>query len=88
MVEAPVLNRRAPAMTSWTLPSDAEIGDILRARIDFQGQGVGIVVGVIDAGGRRVVSHGALAKSDARPLNGETLFENGSITKAFTSLLL
>jgi CubicO group peptidase (beta-lactamase class C family) len=76
----------ASAQTAFA--SDAEIRKIIADRIDAQKQSVGIVVGVIEPAGRRVVSHGSVAKGDTRPLNGDTLFEIGSITKAFTSLLL
>jgi D-alanyl-D-alanine-carboxypeptidase/D-alanyl-D-alanine-endopeptidase len=69
-------------------PSDAEIRQILVNRIDTQKQGVGIVVGVIDAKGRRVIAYGGLEKGDRRPLDGNTVFEIGSITKVFTALLL
>ena len=68
--------------------SDADIRKILVERIDTMHQGVGIVVGVIEPGGRRVITHGRLAKGDPRPLSGETIFEIGSVTKVFTSLLL
>jgi serine-type D-Ala-D-Ala carboxypeptidase/endopeptidase len=65
-----------------------EIREILVKRVDQQKQAVGIVVGVIDAAGRRVVAYGNLANSDPRTLDGDTIFEIGSISKVFTSLLL
>jgi CubicO group peptidase (beta-lactamase class C family) len=68
--------------------SDAEIRKILVERIDTYHQGVGIVVGLIDAQGRRIVAYGSLDKGDSRPLNGDTVIEIGSATKVFTSLLL
>ncbi|MBI1197342.1 MAG: serine hydrolase [Phenylobacterium sp.] len=73
---------------AWRVPDDAAIAKILADRIDVQKQGVGLVVGVIDAAGRRIITHGALAKDDPRPLGGDTLFEIGSMTKVFTGLLL
>ena len=71
-----------------SIPSDAEIGKILKAHVGPENLGIGIVVGVIDARGRRIVSYGSLAKDDKRPLTGDTIFEIGSITKVFTSLAL
>jgi len=67
--------------------SDDEIHAILADRIDVQHQGVGIAVGVIDPAGRRVVAYGKTAK-DGKAVDAETLFEIGSVTKVFTSLLL
>jgi CubicO group peptidase (beta-lactamase class C family) len=73
---------------SWTVPSDAEIARLLAQRIDVQRQGVGIVVGVIDPAGRRIIAHGRRDQGDTRTLDGDTEFEIGSITKVFTSLVL
>ena len=73
---------------TWRIPSDAAIRDLLVERVDAEQNGVGIVVGVVDAEGRRIVAHGALAEGDLRPLGGDTVFEIGSITKVFTCLML
>jgi D-alanyl-D-alanine-carboxypeptidase/D-alanyl-D-alanine-endopeptidase len=69
-------------------PGNAEIRKILAERIDAQKQGVGIVVGAVDPDGRRVVAHGTFDTKSKRAVDGDTLFEIGSVTKVFTALLL
>ena len=70
------------------LAREPEIRGILEDRIDKYHQSVGIVVGLIDPQGRRVIAHGRLDQADGRPLDGDTVFEIASITKLFTSLAL
>ena len=70
------------------VPGTDEIHEILVKRVDQQKQAVGIVAGVIDPNGRRVVAYGNLANGEPRTLDGDTIFEIGSISKVFTSLLL
>jgi D-alanyl-D-alanine-carboxypeptidase/D-alanyl-D-alanine-endopeptidase len=72
----------------WRIPSDEQIHDILVERLDHQRLGVGIVVGVIDRNGARTFSHGVASRCDGRPVDSDTVFEIGSITKVFTALLL
>jgi len=71
-----------------TVPGTDEIREILVRRVDHQKQAVGIVVGIIEPNGRRVVAYGHLAKGDPCTVDGDTIFEIGSVSKVFTSLLL
>jgi D-alanyl-D-alanine-carboxypeptidase/D-alanyl-D-alanine-endopeptidase len=73
------------------LPSNGDLRKVLEERVDILGgeeDGVGIVVGLIGPQGRRVISYGHLSRGDPRPLDGDTGFEIGSVTKVFTALLL
>jgi D-alanyl-D-alanine-carboxypeptidase/D-alanyl-D-alanine-endopeptidase len=54
----------------------------------FQGKPGGIVVGLIDAEGSKLVTAGTLDDGSGRPVDGDTVFFIGSVTKTFTSLLL
>ena len=47
-----------------------------------------MVVGLAEPGRRRIVAHGQFARDDPRPVDGDTVFEIGSISKVFTALLL
>jgi D-alanyl-D-alanine-carboxypeptidase/D-alanyl-D-alanine-endopeptidase len=79
---------RAQSPAQSPVPSNSEIRRILADRIDGAWKGVGIVVGVIEPKGTRVVAYGSLDQGDKRPLDGNTIFEIGSVTEVFTSLLL
>ena len=76
------------AGTQTVLPSDVEIRKILAECLGKNEKAVGIVVGVIDPQGRRIISYGHRNGGDARPLDGDTVFEIASVTKVFTALLL
>ena len=71
-----------------TVPGSDDIREILVRRIDHQKQAVGIVAGVIEPNGRRVIAYGHPANGDSRTVDGDTIFEIGSVSKVFTSLLL
>src|SRR5690606_29871805 len=67
--------------------SNEKIAEILQERLEA-GPATGIVVGVIEPNGRRVVAEGTLGVDDERPVGGDTIFEVGSVNKVFTTLLL
>ena len=73
------------------LPPDGEIHRIIEERVETiagpEG-GMGIVVGVLDEKGPRVIAYGDSGGPGRRPLTGDTVFEIASVTKVFTALLL
>jgi CubicO group peptidase (beta-lactamase class C family) len=68
-------------------PDDAEIRRLLAVRVDQQQQATGIVIGLVGPQGRRVLAYGTAAAGGAA-VDGDTLFDIGSVTKVFTALLL
>jgi serine-type D-Ala-D-Ala carboxypeptidase/endopeptidase len=64
----------------------AAIDVFLRKHLD--GTGAGMVVGVVDEYGTHVVSCGKLDNGSDQEVNGDAVFEIGSIGKTFTTLLL
>ena len=76
----------AAANGTWTIPHSDRIRALLAERMAQNG--VGVVVGVIEPAGRRVIAYGRSGAPDGRPLDGDSLFQIGSVTKVFTGLLL
>src|SRR5947209_12850930 len=54
----------------------------------FDGKKIGMVIGLVDEDGSSVFSAGKLDNITDQEVNGDTVFEIGSITKTFTALLL
>jgi D-alanyl-D-alanine-carboxypeptidase/D-alanyl-D-alanine-endopeptidase len=65
-----------------------DLHGILVNRVDETKKAVGIVVGTLDESGRHVTGYGKVAKDRSQAPDGDTVYEIGSITKVFTSLLL
>jgi len=76
----PTLAGQGPA-----IPNDVQ--ESVRARIR-EGISVGMVVAVVDSSGVRYFAHGTRAVDDTTPVDEHSVYEIGSITKAFTGVLL
>jgi D-alanyl-D-alanine-carboxypeptidase/D-alanyl-D-alanine-endopeptidase len=72
---------------SWTILPSADIRAIITQRVDEK-RSAGIVIGVLDPDGHtRVIAYGDPGPGQP-PLDGNSVFEIGSISKVFTATLL
>lgn len=76
------------SLASQDEPADAYIRAILQERVEKDGKSAGIVVGIVRDKGSRVISYGKPDQQGSRALDGDTVFEIGSVTKVFTTILL
>lgn len=84
-VPASAQSNAAPPRTLGV--DDSTVQRLIRERVDSR-LNAGIVVGIIDASGRRVFAFGKHGGPESAPVDANTVFEIGSITKTFTTALL
>jgi CubicO group peptidase (beta-lactamase class C family) len=78
-------------LTAAALMASQDVGELrslLLNRTDAAHKALGIVAGLVDATGERFVTTGATAPGGTAAPDADTVFEIGSITKVFTSLVL
>jgi len=62
------------------------LAKLLAERMEHNG--VGIVIGIVEPSGQRIIAYGKSGSRHSRPLDGDSVFQIGSITEMFTGLLL
>src|SRR5277367_5103907 len=70
------------------LPGDADLQRIVDDRVVTYRDTVGLIVGVIEPSGRRLFARGPAQVGNDDNVDGDTIFEIGSVSKVFTALAL
>lgn len=70
------------------LPGDPDLQRIVDDRVIAFRDTVGLIVGVIEPAGRRLFVRGPAQAGNDDPVDGDTIYEIGGISKVFTALLL
>lgn len=65
-----------------------EIRQILMERIEKEKEATGMVVATVDQKGTNLIAVGQVSRNSKEKVDGDTVFEVGSVSKAFTGLLL
>ncbi len=76
------------ACSAWAEDFTNAIAAFLQHRVEVEKRDVGMVVGIVDPHGSSIIGYGTLDNSTDREVDGDTVFEIGSITKTFTGVLL
>jgi D-alanyl-D-alanine-carboxypeptidase/D-alanyl-D-alanine-endopeptidase len=76
------------AAHAQTVPTDDEIRQVLVRRVDQQKWATGIVVGIVTPDGKHTVAYGTTTKGGRQKVDGDTVYDVGSLTKVFTALAL
>ncbi|HLG87463.1 MAG TPA: serine hydrolase [Alphaproteobacteria bacterium] len=90
----PTLTLAVPALAADAtaadspVPSDTEIQRMVDDRVATYQDTVGLVVGIVTPQSRKIFMRGTYDVGDDVPVDGDTIFDIGGVSKLFTALLL